>query len=159
MFKKSWHNFYGKLLYKIGQDFFDIQYIIRIIEINGQSVVAVPHERIVNLLATSVGEVSILSVCLSIPGFYVCLSVVLFLCQSLCPTVCLSVSLALCLSVCLSRSLSVCLFVPLSACLSDCLTFCHSLPSISPVCLLHGRSSFGFNQAFQGLILLRIRCY
>lgn len=30
----------------------------RIIEINGQSVVAVPHERIVNLLATSVGEVS-----------------------------------------------------------------------------------------------------
>eukprot|EP00094_Tigriopus_californicus_P006161 TCALIF_05931-PA protein Name:"Similar to lin-10 Protein lin-10 (Caenorhabditis elegans)" AED:0.18 eAED:0.18 QI:0/0/0/0.75/0.90/0.91/12/0/449 len=28
----------------------------RIIEINGQSVVAVPHERIVNLLATSVGE-------------------------------------------------------------------------------------------------------
>ena len=32
----------------------------RIIEINGQSVVAVPHERIVNLLATSVGEVRIL---------------------------------------------------------------------------------------------------
>ena len=31
----------------------------RIIEINGQSVVAVPHERIVNLLATSVGEVSL----------------------------------------------------------------------------------------------------
>ena len=30
----------------------------RIIEINAQSVVAVPHERIVNLLATSVGEVS-----------------------------------------------------------------------------------------------------
>ena len=30
----------------------------RIIEINGQSVVAVPHERIVNLLATSVGEVT-----------------------------------------------------------------------------------------------------
>ena len=29
----------------------------RIIEINGQSVVAVSHERIVNLLATSVGEV------------------------------------------------------------------------------------------------------
>lgn len=29
----------------------------RIIEINNQSVVAVPHERIVNLLATSVGEV------------------------------------------------------------------------------------------------------
>ena len=29
----------------------------RIIEINGQSVVAVPHERIVTLLATSVGEV------------------------------------------------------------------------------------------------------
>ena len=29
----------------------------RIIEINGQSVVAVPHEKIVNLLATSVGEV------------------------------------------------------------------------------------------------------
>ncbi len=29
----------------------------RIIEINGQSVVAVPHDRIVNLLATSVGEV------------------------------------------------------------------------------------------------------
>lgn len=32
----------------------------RIIEINGQSVVAVPHERIVNLLATSVGEVRII---------------------------------------------------------------------------------------------------
>ena len=32
----------------------------RIIEINGQSVVAVPHEKIVNLLATSVGEVSFL---------------------------------------------------------------------------------------------------
>ena len=32
----------------------------RIIEINGQSVVAVPHEKIVNLLATSVGEVRIL---------------------------------------------------------------------------------------------------
>ncbi len=31
----------------------------RIIEINGQSVVAVPHERIVNLLATSVGEVKL----------------------------------------------------------------------------------------------------
>lgn len=31
----------------------------RIIEINNQSVVAVPHEKIVNLLATSVGEVSI----------------------------------------------------------------------------------------------------
>ena len=31
----------------------------RIIEINGQSVVAVPHEKIVNLLATSVGEVCI----------------------------------------------------------------------------------------------------
>ncbi|XP_054160445.1 uncharacterized protein LOC128958589 [Oppia nitens] len=29
----------------------------RIIEINGQSVVAVPHDRIVNLLATSVGEI------------------------------------------------------------------------------------------------------
>jgi predicted metalloprotease with PDZ domain len=29
----------------------------RIIEINGQSVVAVPHERIVTLLATSVGEI------------------------------------------------------------------------------------------------------
>ena len=29
----------------------------RIIEINGLSVVAVPHDRIVNLLATSVGEV------------------------------------------------------------------------------------------------------
>ncbi|XP_075750538.1 protein lin-10 isoform X2 [Rhipicephalus microplus] len=29
----------------------------RIIEINGQSVVAVPHEKIVNLLATSVGEI------------------------------------------------------------------------------------------------------
>lgn len=29
----------------------------RIIEINGDSVVAVPHERIVQLLATSVGEV------------------------------------------------------------------------------------------------------
>ena len=33
----------------------------RIIEINGQSVVAVPHERIVNLLATSVGEVRLFS--------------------------------------------------------------------------------------------------
>ena len=32
----------------------------RIIEINNQSVVAVPHEKIVNLLATSVGEVKIL---------------------------------------------------------------------------------------------------
>lgn len=30
----------------------------RIIDINSQSVVAVPHEKIVNLLATSVGEVS-----------------------------------------------------------------------------------------------------
>lgn len=30
----------------------------RIIEINNQSVVAVPHEKIVNLLATSVGEVN-----------------------------------------------------------------------------------------------------
>ncbi|CAL8086523.1 unnamed protein product [Orchesella dallaii] len=30
----------------------------RIIEINGQSVVAVPHEKIVNLLATSVGEIN-----------------------------------------------------------------------------------------------------
>ena len=35
-----------------------IFFVFRIIEINGQSVVAVPHERIVNLLATSVGEVS-----------------------------------------------------------------------------------------------------
>ena len=33
----------------------------RIIEINNQSVVAVPHEKIVNLLATSVGEVSLLA--------------------------------------------------------------------------------------------------
>lgn len=33
----------------------------RIIEINNQSVVAVPHEKIVNLLATSVGEVRITS--------------------------------------------------------------------------------------------------
>lgn len=32
----------------------------RIIEINNQSVVAVPHEKIVNLLATSVGEVRLL---------------------------------------------------------------------------------------------------
>lgn len=32
----------------------------RIIEINNQSVVAVPHEKIVNLLATSVGEVTII---------------------------------------------------------------------------------------------------
>jgi hypothetical protein len=32
----------------------------RIIEINRQSVVAVPHERIVNLLATSVGEVLVI---------------------------------------------------------------------------------------------------
>ncbi|CAH1639453.1 unnamed protein product [Spodoptera littoralis] len=31
----------------------------RIIEINSQSVVAVPHERIVNLLATSVGEIAV----------------------------------------------------------------------------------------------------
>lgn len=30
----------------------------RIIEINGQSVVSVPHEKIVNMLATAVGEVS-----------------------------------------------------------------------------------------------------
>ena len=30
----------------------------RIIEINSQSVVAVPHEKIVTMLATSVGEVS-----------------------------------------------------------------------------------------------------
>ena len=30
----------------------------RIIDINSQSVVAVPHEKIVNLLATSVGEVN-----------------------------------------------------------------------------------------------------
>jgi C-terminal processing protease CtpA/Prc len=29
----------------------------RIIEINAQSVVAVPHERIVNMLATAIGEV------------------------------------------------------------------------------------------------------
>ena len=35
----------------------------RIIEINGQSVVAVPHEKIVNLLATSVGEVSNQIIC------------------------------------------------------------------------------------------------
>lgn len=34
----------------------------RIIEINNQSVVAVPHEKIVNLLATSVGEVCIILV-------------------------------------------------------------------------------------------------
>lgn len=33
----------------------------RIIEINNQSVVAVPHEKIVNLLATSVGEVYMVS--------------------------------------------------------------------------------------------------
>lgn len=33
----------------------------RIIDINSQSVVAVPHEKIVNLLATSVGEVRMLS--------------------------------------------------------------------------------------------------
>ena len=75
MFNKSWHNFYGKLLYKIGQDFFDIQYIIRIIEINGQSVVAVPHERIVNLLATSVGEVRchgvMVSHLLTLPSFQI----------------------------------------------------------------------------------------
>lgn len=30
----------------------------RIIEINGQSVVAVPHEKIVSMLASSVGEVN-----------------------------------------------------------------------------------------------------
>ena len=34
----------------------------RIIEINNQSVVAVPHEKIVNLLATSVGEVRIINI-------------------------------------------------------------------------------------------------
>jgi len=33
----------------------------RIIEINGHSMVAMPHERIVHLLATSVGEVSEIS--------------------------------------------------------------------------------------------------
>ena len=37
----------------------------RIIEINGQSVVAVPHERIVNLLATSVGEVRYNNCCVA----------------------------------------------------------------------------------------------
>lgn len=37
----------------------------RIIDINSQSVVAVPHEKIVNLLATSVGEVRIFSECFS----------------------------------------------------------------------------------------------
>lgn len=39
----------------------------RIIEINNQSVVAVPHEKIVNLLATSVGEVRhllLISICI-----------------------------------------------------------------------------------------------
>lgn len=35
----------------------------RIIEINNQSVVAVPHEKIVNLLATSVGEVCEHNIC------------------------------------------------------------------------------------------------
>ena len=44
----------------------------RIIEINGQSVVAVPHEKIVNLLATSVGEVRIVfsNVVYSVGLFY-----------------------------------------------------------------------------------------
>ena len=47
----------------------------RIIEINGQSVVAVPHERIVNLLATSVGEVKSHRCCgltrLNLIGFFI----------------------------------------------------------------------------------------
>ena len=38
----------------------------RIIEINGQSVVAVAHEKIVHMLSTSVGEVSV--ICQSICG-------------------------------------------------------------------------------------------
>jgi C-terminal processing protease CtpA/Prc len=43
----------------------------RIIEINNQSVVAVPHEKIVNLLATSVGEVRVIYIlCLYIMYFY-----------------------------------------------------------------------------------------
>ena len=42
----------------------------RIIEINGQSVVAVPHEKIVNLLATSVGEVRIYIVYTVLSIFY-----------------------------------------------------------------------------------------
>ena len=42
----------------------------RIIEINGQSVVAVPHEKIVSMLASSVGEVS-LGICNFLyPGFF-----------------------------------------------------------------------------------------
>ena len=47
----------------------------RIIEINGQSVVAVPHERIVNLLATSVGEVRchgpMMCALLTLPSFQI----------------------------------------------------------------------------------------
>ncbi len=41
----------------------------RIIEINGSSVVAVPHEKIVNMLATSVGEVGWHIGLASIPSF------------------------------------------------------------------------------------------
>lgn len=37
----------------------------RIIEINNQSVVAVPHEKIVTLLASSVGEVKLTSIVLA----------------------------------------------------------------------------------------------
>jgi len=42
----------------------------RIIEINNQSVVAVPHEKIVNLLATSVGEVYIFELLVSMILIY-----------------------------------------------------------------------------------------
>ena len=48
----------------------------RIIEINDQSVVAVPHEKIVSLLATSVGEVNFIFLIPSQP-FYLAISSVL----------------------------------------------------------------------------------
>lgn len=37
----------------------------RIIEINGQSVVATPHEKIVHILSNAVGEVRLCNVCFS----------------------------------------------------------------------------------------------
>ena len=52
----------------------------RIIEINNQSVVAVPHEKIVNLLATSVGEVSLINT------FFLTLNLMNFLQQILMKT-------------------------------------------------------------------------
>lgn len=42
----------------------------RIIEINNQSVVAVPHDTIVKLLSSSVGEVNILYTVLKLLGVY-----------------------------------------------------------------------------------------